>query len=133
MATRDKIKVLIAKTGIDAHDTGARTVAWMLREAGFEVIYLGCYNPVDAIVQAAIQEDVDVIGLSFHEASYMRYTADLMKTLRKKESKAMVVVGGVIKERDIPKLKELGVAAVFLPGAKGADIAKTIRECVAVT
>ena len=131
MTTKDKIKVLIAKTGIDAHDTGARTVAWMLREAGFEVIYLGCYNPVDAIVQAAIQEDADVIGLSFHEASYMRYMADLMKALHGRESKPVVVVGGVIRERDIPKLRDMGVAAVFLPGAKSEHIAKTIRECVA--
>ncbi len=130
MATKSKIKVLIAKAGVDAHDTGARTVAWMLREAGFEVIYLGCYNTVYAIVQAALQEDADVIGLSFHEASYMRYMEDLMEALHEKESKAAVVVGGIIKERDIPKLKEMGLAAVFRPGAKGEDIANTIREIV---
>ncbi len=110
------IRVLIAKPGLDGHDRGAKVVAHALRDAGMEVIYTGLHQSVEGIVQAAIQEDVDVIGLSIMSGAHLPICRKLMGLLSEKGSlDKKVVVGGVIPKRDIPALKELGVAGVF-PG-----------------
>jgi len=127
-----KIKVLLAKMGLDYHDTGVKVVASMLRDAGMEVTYLGLFNFAEHIVAAAIEEDADVIGVSFLVSTYLRHTADLMKMLREKGIKALVVCGGTIKKKDVAKLKKLGVAEVFLPGSTGKEIADFINRSVAL-
>lgn len=110
------LRILIAKPGLDGHDRGAKVVAHALRDAGLEVIYTGLHQSVEGIVQAAIQEDVDVIGLSIMSGAHLPICRKLMGLLAEKESlDKKVVVGGVIPKRDIPALKELGVAGVF-PG-----------------
>lgn len=126
--TEKRIKVIIAKTGIDVHDTGAKTITRMLREAGMEVVYLGLYNTADTIASASMEEDADVVGVSFHEAGYLRHAADLMKALQARDSRALVMVGGIIKEKDIPELSKLGVAGVFLPGSTKEEIATFITD-----
>jgi methylmalonyl-CoA mutase C-terminal domain/subunit len=110
------IRILIAKPGLDGHDLGAKVMAHALRDAGLEVIYTGLHQSVEGIVQAAIQEDVDVIGLSIMSGAHLPICRKLMRLLSEKGfSDKKVVVGGVIPKRDIPALKELGVAGVF-PG-----------------
>ena len=110
------IRVLIAKPGLDGHDRGAKVVAHALRDAGMEVIYTGLHQSIDSIVQAALQEDVDVIGLSIMSGAHLPICKKLIGLLKEKGlHDKLVVVGGVIPKRDIPTLKELGVAGVF-PG-----------------
>ena len=124
-----RARVLLAKMGLlDPHDTGVKLVTHMLRDAGMEVIYAGLYNTVEDIVTTSLEEDVDVIGISFHAASYLRHTADLMQMLREKGSGALVLCGGIIKPKDVAKLKNLGVAEVFLPGAAAGDIVGFINS-----
>jgi len=113
-------RILLAKPGLDGHDRGAKVVAHALKDAGFEVIYTGLHQTVEMIVQAAIQEDADVIGLSVMSGAHIPICRKLMNLLKEKEARDIIVlVGGVIPARDIPLLKELGVAEVF-PG--GSDI-----------
>ena len=127
-----KIRILVAKPGLDGHDRGAKTMALMLRDAGMEVIYTGIRNAVDAIVQAAIQEDVDIIGLSVLSGAHMGLTEQLMARLRDKGiDDVHVVVGGVIPEADIEPLKQLGVAAVFPGGTPVETIVTELRSLVA--
>lgn len=125
MNTTKRLKVLIAKPGLDGHDRGAKVVAQALKEAGMEVIYSGLHRTVDQIVNIAVQEDVDVIGLSIMTGAHLPITEKLFQKIREKgiEGKS-VFVGGVIPSRDIPKLKELGVAGVF-PG--GTPLSETIK------
>jgi methylmalonyl-CoA mutase C-terminal domain/subunit len=135
MAER-KIRVLIAKMGLDGHDTGAKVVARMLKDAGMEVIYLGPHNLAADIVSAALDEDVDVIGLSFLSGQHLVNTAKLMRLLEEKDLRCMVVVGGIIPKEDIPALRALGVAGVFGPGATAGQIVECIQNglaAVAVT
>lgn len=111
-----RLKVLVAKPGLDGHDRGAKVIAQLLRDAGMEVIYTGLHKTVDQIVTAAAQEDVDVIGLSILSGAHIPITEKLMQKLREMEmERVKVTVGGVIPSRDIQRLKELGVDAVF-PG-----------------
>ena len=113
-------RVLVAKPGLDGHDRGAKVIAHALKDAGFEVIYTGLHQTVEAIVEAAVQEDVDVIGLSIMSGAHIPICEKLFALLRAKSADdVMVLVGGVIPSRDIPPLKDLGVAEVF-PG--GSDI-----------
>ena len=120
MGTRNKRRILLAKPGLDGHDRGAKVMAHALKDAGFEVIYTGLHQTVEMIAQAAIQEDVDVIRLSIMSGANMPICEKLIRLLRKKGADdMMILVGGVIPSRDIPRLKELGVAEVF-PG--GSDI-----------
>ncbi len=126
-----KIRVLIAKPGLDGHDRGAKVVARALRDAGMEVIYTGLRQTPEQIVAAALQEDVDVIGLSILSGAHMTLVPRVMQLLREKGLQDVVVfVGGIIPQEDIPKLKELGVAEVFLPGTLLEQIVTTVRESV---
>jgi methylmalonyl-CoA mutase C-terminal domain/subunit len=120
VATRTSPRILLAKPGLDGHDRGAKVIAHALRDAGFEVIYTGLHQTVEMIVQAAVQEGVDAIGLSIMSGAHIpicRKLFDLLKDSGRDDW--LVLVGGVIPARDIPALKEMGVAEVF-PG--GADI-----------
>jgi methylmalonyl-CoA mutase C-terminal domain/subunit len=124
-----RIRVLVAKPGLDGHDRGAKVVALALRDAGFEVIYTGLHQTVEQIVEAAIQEDVDVIGISVLSGAHLPISKKLMAKLREsKMDDVLVMVGGNIPERDFASLKELGVAAVFPSSSSFDDIAKFIRE-----
>jgi methylmalonyl-CoA mutase C-terminal domain/subunit len=118
---------LVAKPGLDGHDRGAKVVVRGLRDVGMEVIYLGLRVTPEQIVEAAIQEDVDVIGLSCLSGAHMSLFPKTMELLRKKGPKDLVVVaGGIIPEKDIPQLKEAGIAEVFGPGTSIDTIAKFI-------
>ena len=128
-----RIKVLLGKMGLmDLHDTGIKVVAQILRDEGMEVIYTGLYNTAQEIVNTALEEDVDIIGMSFHAANYINHSIDLMDLLRERGSNATVVCGGVIKTRDIPELKKLGIAEVFLPGTTAEEIVRFINNNVAL-
>jgi methylmalonyl-CoA mutase C-terminal domain/subunit len=110
------IRVLIAKPGLDGHDRGAKVVAHALRDAGMEVIYTGLHQQIESIVQVALQEDVDVIGLSIMSGAHLPICKKLMGFLSEKDLQdKLVVVGGVIPKKDIPALKDLGVSGIF-PG-----------------
>ncbi len=126
-----KIRVLIAKPGLDGHDRGAKVVARALRDAGMEVIYTGLRQTPEMICEAALQEDVDVIGLSILSGAHMAQVPRLLKLL---ESAGMgdvkVFLGGIIPDVDIRVLKEMGVQEVFGPGANTKVIAETIRQAV---
>ncbi len=121
------VKVLIAKPGLDGHDRGAKVVAHALKEAGMEVVYTGLHRTVDQIVRIAIQEDVDVIGLSIMSGAHIPIIEKLVRKTRLEgiEDK-MIVVGGVVPGRDIPKLKELGVQGVFPGGTPFTEIVNFI-------
>jgi methylmalonyl-CoA mutase C-terminal domain/subunit len=125
MQDKIRLKVLIAKPGLDGHDRGAKVVAQALKEAGMEVVYSGLHRTVDQIVNIAVQEDVDVIGLSIMTGAHIPITQRIFQKIKEKGiGDKKVFVGGVIPSRDIPKLKELGVAGVF-PG--GTPLAETIQ------
>ncbi len=112
-----KIRVLIAKPGLDGHDRGAKVIARALRDAGMEVIYTGLRQTPEDIVEAAIQEDVDAIGLSCLSGAHMALFPDVVKLLRKRRAGDIVVAGGgIIPEDDVPRLKKAGIKAVFGPG-----------------
>ena len=126
-----KIRVLVAKPGLDGHDRGAKVIARALRDAGMEVIYTGLRQTPEMIVTAALQEDVHVIGLSIlsgaHNAIVPR-VLDLMK--QNKMDDVLLVLGGIIPDQDIPSLKQVGVAAIFQPGTSMEGIVRFIRENV---
>jgi len=125
------IRVLIAKPGLDGHDRGAKVVALALRDAGFEVIYTGLHQTVEQIVEAAAQEDVDVIGLSILSGAHLPLARKLMTHLRAAGmDSALVLVGGTIPERDIAPLEALGVYGVFPTGSSFETMAAFIRERV---
>jgi methylmalonyl-CoA mutase C-terminal domain/subunit len=124
--------VLVAKPGLDGHDRGAKVVARALRDAGMEVIYTGLRQTPEMIVEAAIQEDVDVIGLSILSGAHLALMERIAGLLRENEmTDTLVLLGGIVPEEDIPALKALGVTAVFGPGTSTADIVTLIREAVA--
>jgi methylmalonyl-CoA mutase C-terminal domain/subunit len=124
----NKIRVLVAKPGLDGHDRGAKVVVRGLRDLGMEVIYLGLRVTPEQIVEATIQEDVNVVGLSCLSGAHMSLFPKTMDLLREKGLKdVLVVAGGIIPEKDIPQLKEAGIAEVFGPGTSIDTIAKFIR------
>ena len=126
-----KIRVLVAKAGLDGHDRGAKIVARALRDAGMEVIYTGLHQTANMIVEAAIQEDVDVVGLSLLSGAHMTLFVDVAKLLKKKGMGDILIVGGgIIPEEDAPKLKKEGISAVFGPGTPSEDIVEYIRKNV---
>ncbi len=126
-----KIRVLIAKPGLDGHDRGAKVIARALRDAGMEVIYTGLRQTPEMIVEAALQEDVDAIGLSILSGAHMALVPRIMELLRKQDmGDVKLFVGGIIPDEDLPALKELGVAGVFGPGTNTNDIVQFIREAV---
>ena len=125
------IRVLVAKPGLDGHDRGAKVVALALRDAGFEIVYTGLHQTVEQIVEAALQEDVDVIGLSILSGAHLPISKKLMAKLREARIEdVLVMVGGNIPERDIAPLKALDVAGVFPTGSNFEAIAAFIREKV---
>ena len=127
--TKKKIRVLIAKPGLDGHDRGAKVIARALRDAGMEVIYTGLRQTPEMIASAAVQEDVDVIGLSILSGAHNTICPRLMDLLRAKGmNDVIVLIGGIIPDTDIPALKQAGIAEVFLPGTTTQSIIDFIRE-----
>jgi methylmalonyl-CoA mutase C-terminal domain/subunit len=126
-----KIRVLVAKPGLDGHDRGAKIVARALRDAGMEVVYTGLHQTADMIVESAIQEDVDVIGLSLLSGAHMTLFVDVTTLLKKKGMDDVLVIGGgIIPEDDVPKLKKAGITGIFGPGTHCDDIVAFIRKNV---
>jgi len=127
-----KIRILVAKPGLDGHDRGAKVVAYGLRDAGFEVVYTGLRQTPEMIVNAAVQEDVDVVGLSILSGAHLSLTQRVLQNLKAKGvGDKMVLVGGIISPADTAKLKEMGVAEVFIPGASIKNIADFIKGSIA--
>ena len=123
-----KLRVVIAKPGLDGHDRGAKVIARALRDAGMEVIYTGLRQTPEQIVSAALQEDADVIGLSILSGAHNHIAPRLMELLKEKGlDDVLVVIGGIIPDVDVPKLKELGVKGMFLPGTPMQDIIEFIN------
>ena len=131
MPSEHKIRVLVAKPGLDGHDRGAKVIARALRDAGMEVIYTGLRQTPEMIVNAALQEDVDVIGLSILSGAHNAIVPRVMELLRQnKMDDVLVLVGGIIPDVDLDFLKQQGVAGVFQPGTAMDDIVRFIREHV---
>ena len=131
MSKERKIRILIAKPGLDGHDRGARVIARGFRDAGFEVIYTGLHQTPEEVVAAAIQEDVDIIGLSTLSGAHDYLFARVIELLKEEGAEDIIVIGGgIIPEEDIAKLKETGVKAVFTPGTKIEDAVAWVRKHV---
>ena len=127
----DRIRVLVAKPGLDGHDRGAKIIARAFRDAGFEVIYTGLRQTPEQVVTAALQEDVDVIGLSVLSGAHMTLCPRIMELMKKEKlDDVLVLVGGIIPDQDIAKLKDLGVSEVFQPGVSTEDIVEYVRRNV---
>ncbi|HKI56862.1 MAG TPA: cobalamin B12-binding domain-containing protein [Trueperaceae bacterium] len=123
------IRVLIAKPGLDGHDRGAKVIARALRDAGMEVIYTGLRQTGPMIVNAAIQEDVDAVGLSVLSGAHMHYFREVMRGLQEKDAADILVFGGgIVPDQDRPTLSELGVGAIFTPGANTQDVVEYLRR-----
>ena len=134
MSDGRKIRVLIAKVGLDGHDRGAKVVAAALRDAGMEVIYTGLRKTPEMIVEAAIQEDVDAIGVSILSGAHMTVFPKIVKLLREKQADDILLFGGgIIPESDIRELKALGVGELFTPGASTQVIAEYLRNAAGQT
>jgi methylmalonyl-CoA mutase C-terminal domain/subunit len=126
-----KIRVVVAKPGLDGHDRGAKIIARALRDAGMEVIYTGLHQTPEQIVETVLQEDADAVGLSILSGAHMTLVPRVVDLLKQQEADDVVVtVGGTIPADDIPELKQLGVAEVFTPGAPTQDIVEFIRNAV---
>lgn len=129
--TQKKIRVLVAKPGLDGHDRGAKVVLQALREAGMEAIYTGLRQSPEMIVEAALQEDVDVVGLSILSGSHMELLPMIVEGLKQKGmGDVLIVAGGIIPEEDVPVLQKMGIKAVFRPGAMTQDIVHFIEQTV---
>ena len=127
-----RIRVLVAKPGLDGHDRGAKVVARALRDAGMEVIYTGLRQTPEMIAEAALQEDVDVVGLSILSGAHMALTPRIMELLKANgQTHVKVFIGGIIPDEDLQQLKELGVTGVFGPGASTEDIIRDVQTAVA--
>ena len=123
-------RVLVAKVGLDGHDRGVKVVARMLRDAGFEVIYTGLFQTPDTVAAAAVDEDVDAIGLSMLSGAHLTLAPRVVEKVRDRGADIPVIVGGIIPEPDVPLLKTQGVAAVLTPGATADDVVKVVREAI---
>jgi methylmalonyl-CoA mutase C-terminal domain/subunit len=131
MATEGKIRVLVAKPGLDGHDRGAKVLALALRDAGMEVIYTGLRQTAEQIAAAAIQEDVDIVGLSCLSGAHMTLFPRVVELLREQGADDILVIGGgIIPESDVPELKAKGTAEIFGPGSSMADIVRYIQDHV---
>jgi methylmalonyl-CoA mutase C-terminal domain/subunit len=127
--SKDRIRVLLAKPGLDGHDRGAKVVARALRDAGMEVIYTGIRQTPEMIVEAAIQEDVDVVGLSILSGAHLELFPSIVDGLRRKgREDALVIAGGIVPEDDVSTLQQMGVKAVFGPGTPTEDIIRFIQK-----
>ena len=126
-----KIRILVAKPGLDGHDRGARIIARTFRDAGFEVIYTGLHQTPEQIVMAAVQEDVDLIGLSSLAAAHLSLFKRVMDLLKEQQAEDIIVIGGgIIPEKDIDKLQTMGIKEVFLPGTSLETIVDWVNENV---
>jgi len=131
MATKKKIKVIMAKPGLDGHDRGAKLLSRILAEAGMEVVYTGLRQTPEMVVETALQEDADVVGLSSLSGVHTYFFPRVVELLKEKKlGDVLVVGGGIIPEEDIPELKKAGVAAIFGPGTSTTDIVKFINDNV---
>ncbi len=128
---KKKIRILIGKPGLDGHDRGAKVIAAALRDAGFEVIYTGLHQLSESIVEAAIQEDVDIIGLSILSGAHMTIFPRILELLKQKNAEHIIVMGGgIIPEEDIKKLIQMGVKRIFTPGAPTNEIVDYINSII---
>ncbi|MDQ1239502.1 MAG: methylmalonyl-CoA mutase, C-terminal domain [Thermodesulfobacteriota bacterium] len=126
---RDKIKVIVSKVGLDGHDRGAKVIATLLKEAGMEVVYLGMYQTPEGVIKAAIDEDADVIGLSYLSGEHLVYTPKIVDEMRKFGlSDVLLVVGGSFPPEDVPVMKEMGVDEVFRGGSLTESIVDYIEK-----
>ena len=123
-----KIKILLGKIGVDGHDIGLKVLSQAFRDDGMEVVYLGAFNTTDAIIKSAVQEDVDIIGLSFLGGAHIYYSQEIMDELKTRNINLPVVVGGVIPRIDIQPLMDMGIKGVFESGSDMSEIIKTIRK-----
>ncbi|MFH0845128.1 MAG: cobalamin B12-binding domain-containing protein [Pseudomonadota bacterium] len=131
MLQKRKIRVMVAKPGLDGHDRGARIIARAYRDAGFEVVYTGLHQTPEEIVNAAIQEDVDMIGLSSLAGAHMYLFLKVVELLRENGAEDIVVCGGgIIPDEHVPKLKTAGIKEIFIPGSSLADIVRWVEENV---
>jgi methylmalonyl-CoA mutase C-terminal domain/subunit len=129
--TEKKIKILIGKPGLDGHDRGAKVIALALRDAGMEVIYTGLHQTVEQIVKAAVQEAVDIVGLSIMSGAHLPICRKLLQMMKSEGIQEIpVVIGGVIPKQDIPELKKVGIAAVFPGGTAFDEIVSGIKKVV---
>ncbi len=129
-----KVRLLLAKPGLDGHDRGLKVLAYFLRNEGFEIIYLGLFQTPESIISAAIQENVDVIGVSIMDGGQLLIAEDIIRLLREKNADDIpVVFGGIIPDRDIPTLKKLGVKEVFGPGTPIEEITNSIDRLLEKT
>ena len=128
------VRIVVAKPGLDGHDRGAKVVARALRDAGMEVVYTGLHQTPEQIVQAALQEDADAVGLSVLSGAHLTLFARVVALLKEKDAEDVVVFGGgIIPEADIPELERLGVRKIFTPGASMAEIVQWVRANVGQT
>ena len=131
MTSENRIRVLVAKPGLDGHDRGAKVVARALRDAGMEVIYTGIRQTPDMIAEAALQEDVDVVGLSILSGAHMELFPRVIKALRERDidpQEILLFAGGIIPDEDVEPLKKMGFKGIFGPGTSTEDIIKFVRE-----
>jgi methylmalonyl-CoA mutase, C-terminal domain len=127
-----RLRILVAKPGLDGHDRGAKIIARALRDGGFEVIYTGLHQTPEMIAEAAVQEDADAVGLSVLSGAHMTLFPEVMRLLKERGAGEIAVFGGgIIPEDDAEKLKQAGVRQIFTPGASTEDIVKWVRENVA--
>jgi len=130
-STDKKIRVLVAKPGLDGHDRGAKVVARALRDAGMEVIYTGLRQTPEMIAEAALQEDVDVVGLSILSGAHMALAPRIMDLLKANgQTHVRVFIGGIVPDEDVSRLMEMGIAGIYGPGASTEDIVKDIKNAV---
>jgi methylmalonyl-CoA mutase C-terminal domain/subunit len=129
--SKERVRVLIAKAGLDGHDRGAKVIAQALRDAGMEVIYTGLRQTPEQIAETAIQEDVNVVGISSLSGAHMQLVPPVVQLLREQgAADVMVIGGGVIPIEDIPYLKEVGISEIFTPGTSTEEIIRYIKERV---
>ena len=132
-AAKRRLRVIVAKPGLDGHDRGAKVVARALRDAGMEVVYTGLRQSPEQIVAAAAQEDADIIGLSILSGAHLPICQKILELLKEQRmADVKVVVGGIIPAQDISELKRMGVSEVFLPGASLADVVRSVQGAVGV-
>lgn len=132
--TETPVRVVVAKPGLDGHDRGAKVVARALRDAGMEVVYTGLHQTPEQIVEAAIQEDADAVGLSVLSGAHMTLFAKVVDLLKQRDASDIVVFGGgIIPEGNIPELEKIGVAKIFTPGATTTEIVDWVRSAVSAT
>jgi len=123
-------RVLVAKVGLDGHDRGVKVVARILRDAGMEVIYTGLFQTPEKVAAAAVDEDVDAIGLSMLSGAHMTLAPKVVEQVRARGVEIPVIVGGIIPEQDAPKLIDAGVAAVLTPGASADEVVRVVQEAI---